>query len=291
MSTRAEPDREAVTQEVGQLLRAARAKAGVTRRQLAAASGASERYLAHIESGAGNPTLEVLAALAKALDMPMVELLPVGGERNPAYAAATAAVRALPESRLAGLHAWLEGGPAPSSAAKGRRIALVGLRGAGKSSLGQRLAESLGSPFLEMSKEVERAYGADIGLLIELGGQSALRRQEELAWQAIVAGHEAAVIALPGGIVADAPLYNRILAEAHSIWLQAAPEDHMSRVMAQGDFRPMASNRGAMADLKAILAARSADYARAEARVDTSAADFERTAAVLQETAERLLRG
>jgi XRE family aerobic/anaerobic benzoate catabolism transcriptional regulator len=118
--------------------------------------------------------------------------------------------------------------------------------------------------------------------LLELGGQDALRRYEHEAWENILRRNEAAVIATPGGIVADPDLFDRVLATAHSIWLEASPEDHLGRVMAQGDFRPMANNSAAMEDLKAILSARIADYARAEARLDTSVGDFEATLAALE---------
>lgn len=268
------PDPGAV--EVGARLREARAKVGMTRRQLATSSGTSERYLAHLEAGTGNPTLAVLALLAGALDMAVAELIPMGGERSEAYARAAASLRRLPEDRLAAATDWMAN-PRGYDASRAQRIVLVGLRGAGKSSLGSALAQRLDLPFLEMTREVEAAYGGEMRLLIEIGGQSALRRYEHEAWEAITAGYPAAVIATPGGVVADPVLYDRMLATAHSVWLEAAPEDHMGRVMAQGDFRPMASNQSAMDDLKAILAARSADYARAEARLDTSAQDFEAT--------------
>lgn len=273
--------------EVGQNLRAARARTGMTRKQLARISGTSERYLAHLEAGSGNPSLEVLNALADALDLPLVDLLPLGGERSVAYARATAALRRVPAERLPAFHDWL--GQAEGVGDKGRRIVLVGLRGAGKSALGELLAQRLEMPFVEMSKAVEAAYGGDIGLLIELGGQGALRQYERDVWEDIIASHPAAVIAAPGGIVADGPLYDRLLASAHSIWLQASPEDHMKRVMAQGDFRPMASNRGAMADLKAILEARSAEYARADAALNTSARNLAATADSLESISARLL--
>jgi XRE family aerobic/anaerobic benzoate catabolism transcriptional regulator len=196
----------------------------------------------------------------------------------------------VPEERLGSV---LEGlrHSAGANGAKARRIVLVGLRGAGKSALGRALADRLSVPFLEVSKEVERAYGGEIGLLIEMSGQGALRRYEDEAWEAIRSGHEAAVIAAPGGIVAEGALYDRVLATAHSVWLQATPEDHMARVMAQGDFRPMASNRGAMADLKAILDARSPDYARAAAHLDTSSQGFDATLALLDTVARSLIDG
>ncbi|WP_332812213.1 shikimate kinase [Sphingomonas sp.] len=275
--------------EVGQRLRAARAKAGLTRRQLATLSATSERYLAHIEAGTANPTVGVLAALAGALELAVADLLPLGGERSAIRAEAAAALRRLPEVRLPAVLETLQQ-PAPYDQSKARRLVLVGLRGAGKSSLGTALAERLGVPFIELSKEVERAYGGEMRFLIEFGGPGALRRYEHKAWEEVVARHEAAVIATPGGIVADTGLYDRILQSAHSVWLEASPDEHMSRVMAQGDFRPMASNRNAMDDLKAILAARSPDYARAEARLDTSAQDFDATVDCLERLAVELLK-
>ena len=271
--------------DVGARVRAARAKRGITRKQLAAASGASERYLALIEAGAGNPSLAVLTALAAALDTAVAELLPLGGERSEAAMRAAAAVRNLSGDRLPGMLAWIDGANVQSNE-KAQRVVLIGLRGAGKSSLGGHLADRLKLPFLELSKEVEKAYGGEIGLLIDLSGQSALRRYEAEAWEAVRAAHTAAIIAAPGGIVADGQLFGRVLATAHSVWLQASPEHHMERVMAQGDFRPMSSTRGAMADLKAILEARGADYARADATVDTSAGSYEETLAAL----ERIVR-
>jgi len=274
--------------EIGARLREARAKVGMTRRQLAIASGTSERYLAHLEADTGNPTLAVLGALASALGMAVADLIPMGGERNDFYAGAAALLRRLPETQVSATIDWMSRALAGDTS-RGERIVLVGLRGAGKSSLGAAIATRMNLPFFEISREVERAYGGEIGLLIEIGGQEALRRHEHEAWGAIVAQNAAAVIATPGGIVADPELYDRVLATAHSIWLEAAPEDHMSRVMAQGDFRPMASSKAAMNDLKAILSARSGDYARAQARLNTSTMDFAATAAKLEAIARSLI--
>jgi XRE family aerobic/anaerobic benzoate catabolism transcriptional regulator len=275
--------------EVGDRLRAARAKAGMTRRQLAAASGTSERYLAQLEAGTGNPSVTVLVSLAAALDMAVAELLPQGGERSEAHANFASSLRRLTAEQLALFDDWLkrQGG---GHAKKAARIVLIGMRGAGKSSLGAALARRLEMPFLELSTEVERSYGGEMGLLIELGGQSALRRYEREAWERIKGRYDAAVIAASGGIVADGPLYDEVLSTAHSIWLQATPKDHMSRVIAQGDFRPMASNRNAMADLKAILEVRASDYERTDSAVNTSAQDFERTLDLLERTTRDLLR-
>jgi XRE family transcriptional regulator, aerobic/anaerobic benzoate catabolism transcriptional regulator len=262
--------------EVGQRIRASRAKAGMTRKQLATASGASERYLAHLEAGTGNPSVDMLSAIGDALDMAMADLLPLGGERGELEERAASLMRRLPKDKLLGALEWMqrslqvEGG-------KAKRIALIGLRGAGKSSLGEALAKRLNFPFFEVSKEVERVYGGAIGLLIEMNGQAALRRYEAEVLQVICRDHPAAVIAAPGAIVADGPLYDSLLESAHSVWLQATPQDHMGRVIAQGDLRPMGNGRGAMDDLQAILDSRAPDYARADAKLDTSAQDFERT--------------
>jgi len=274
--------------DLGNKVRAARAKIGMTRKQLAVASDISERYLAQIETGDGNPSLSVLVALAAALDLAGAELLPEGGERNRTAALAAQAVRRLPDAHLPDLMNWIAQRVGAKND-KGSRIVLIGLRGAGKSSLGQALAKRLNMPFFEMSKEIERASGADIGVLLEMSGQTGVRRQEAAVWETIREAEEAAVIAAPGGIVANTPVFDRVLATAHGIWLAADPEDHMARVMAQGDFRPMASNRAAMSDLKAILQARSSDYARAEARLDTSAQNFSQTLEMLERCARTLL--
>jgi XRE family aerobic/anaerobic benzoate catabolism transcriptional regulator len=262
--------------EMANRIRAARARIGMTRKQLAAASRASERYLAHLEAGTGNPSLEMLYAIAEALDLAPADLLPRGGERSEETAQAAALLRRLQPDRLAEAIGWLQR-PVLGEGGKAQRVALVGLRGAGKSSLGRELAKRLGQPFFEISKEVERRYGGSIGVLLEMNGQGALRRYEAEVLEEICRSNRAAVIAAPGAIVSDGALYDSLLGSAWSIWLGATPEDHMSRVMAQGDLRPMSGNRSAMNDLRKILEARTPDYARADARLDTSAQDFAAT--------------
>jgi len=165
----------------------------------------------------------------------------------------------------------IEGRAAETCAAdRAQRIALVGLRGAGKSTLGSRLAQRLGCPFIELDRMVEQDYGARIPDLVEIAGLATFRRYERACLERVIAEHQAAVIATAGGIVSSPETYGLLLRHAHTVWIKARPEEHMRRVMAQGDFRPMAQNREAMADLVAILDARSADYARAEAELDTS---------------------
>ena len=177
----------------------------------------------------------------------------------------------------------------PGSADRARRIALIGLRGAGKSTLGRMLAQHLGWPFIELDRVVEEDYGARIPDLIEMAGTATFRRHERSALDRVIATHEAAVITTAGGIVSNQETYALLLRRTHTVWIKARPEDHMSRVMAQGDFRPMAQNREAMADLMAILEARRTDYARAESELDTSNDAVEQSFAKLLGIVSRLV--
>jgi XRE family aerobic/anaerobic benzoate catabolism transcriptional regulator len=275
---------------VGREVRKNRAKRGMTRRQLAQASETSERYLAQIESGAGNPSVSVLRAIAQALDLPTAALLPEYGARTTELGAILDLLAQVPEKELPALVREIEARVALRGGAdRARRIALVGLRGAGKSTLGRMLAQHLGWPFIELDRRVEEDYGASIPDLIEMGGTATFRRQERSTLERVLAEHEAAVITTAGGIVANPETYALLLRHAHTVWIKARPQEHMSRVMAQGDFRPMAQNRQAMGDLVAILEARRADYARAEAEVDTSGDAVEQSFAKLLRIVSRLL--
>jgi XRE family aerobic/anaerobic benzoate catabolism transcriptional regulator len=277
---------------IGSEVRRNRAKRGMTRRQLAQTSQTSERYLAQIESGVGNPSVSVLRAIAQALDLPCAALLPEAGARTAALGAILDLLAQVPEGELPALANDIETRLArPGSADRARRIALVGLRGAGKSTLGRMLAQHLSWPFIELDRLVEEDYGASIPDLIEMAGTATFRRHERSALDRIITAHEAAIITTAGGIVANPETYALLLRRSHTIWIKALPEDHMSRVMAQGDFRPMAQNRAAMADLVAILEARRADYSRAEAEIDTSGDAIEQSFAKLLRTVTALLEG
>jgi XRE family aerobic/anaerobic benzoate catabolism transcriptional regulator len=268
--------------DIGREVRKNRAKRGMTRRQLAQASETSERYLAQIEGGAGNPSVSVLRAIALALDLPAAALLPEAGARTAALGALIDLLAQVPEKELPAVARDIEARVAQRTGAdRARRIALVGLRGAGKSTLGRMLAQHLGWRFVELDRRVEEDYGASIPDLIEMAGTATFRRHERGALEHLIAEREAAVITTAGGIVSNPESYALLLRHAHTVWVKARPEEHMSRVMAQGDFRPMAQNRAAMADLVAILEARRADYARAEAEVDTSGDAVEQSFAKL----------
>ena len=280
---------------IGREVRRHRAKRGMTRRQLADASETSERYLAQIESGAGNPSASVLRAIAQAFELPAAALLPEPDARKASLGAILELLALAPEGELPELAKLIEARVAlPGRADRARRIALVGLRGAGKSTLGRMLADHLGWPLIELDRVVEEDYGASIPDLIEMAGSATFRRHERGALERIVAAHDAAIITTAGGIVANQETYALLLRRSHTIWIKAQPEDHMSRVMAQGDFRPMAQNRqagskGAMADLMAILEARRADYARAEAELDTSGEAVEQSFAKLLRIVTQLM--
>jgi XRE family aerobic/anaerobic benzoate catabolism transcriptional regulator len=267
---------------LGREVRRGRAKRGMTRRQLAQASHTSERYLAQIESGTGNPSVTVLRAIAQALDISAARLLGEPSAQTGARAALLDAVAQLPDHRLAALTQLIEARFLPPDRAdRARRVALVGLRGGGKSTVGRMLARHLGSQFIELDRVVEQDYGASIPDMIEMAGTATFRRHERAALARVIAEQDAAVITTAGGIVSDRDSYALLLRRSHTIWIKARPEDHMSRVMAQGDFRPMAQNREAMADLVAILDARSPDYARAQAQLDTSGETVEQSFAKL----------
>lgn len=256
---------------IGREVRRNRALRGMTRRQLAQASQTSERYLAQIETGAGNPSVSVLRAIAQAFDLPASALLPESDTRTAALGAIHGLLAQVPEPELPVLAKEIEARVARLGGAdRARRIALVGLRGAGKSTLGRMLAQHLAWPFVELDRRVEEDYGARIPDLIEMAGTATFRRHERSALERVIAEHETAIITTAGGIVSNPETYALLLRCSHTIWIKARPEDHMTRVMAQGDFRPMAQNRQAMADLVAILEARRVDYARAEAEVDTA---------------------
>jgi XRE family transcriptional regulator, aerobic/anaerobic benzoate catabolism transcriptional regulator len=275
---------------IGAELRKHRAKRGLTRRQLAQSSATSERYLAQIESGTGNPSVSVLRAIARALELPTVALLPETGVRNAAFGTVIDLIAQVPETDLPALAKDIEVRLArQGSTDRGRRVALVGLRGAGKSTLGRLLAQHFGWPFIELDRRVEEDYGASIPDLIEMAGMATFRRHERSALERVIAEQEAAVITTAGGIVSNSETYALLLRRAHTIWIKARPDEHMSRVMAQGDFRPMAQNRAAMADLVAILEARRSDYARAQAEIDTSGESIEQSFAALTRTVNNLL--
>jgi XRE family aerobic/anaerobic benzoate catabolism transcriptional regulator len=283
--------RSSLLGEIGRIVRQARAKRGMTRRTLASLSQTSERYLAQIENGEGNPTVLVLENVARGLGLSLLDLLPPEEADGP-RAALGKRLQRLTDGQIRAVAGFLDSCEArPTTGARGRRIALIGLRGAGKTTLGAALAERLGCAFIELDKLIEREHGAGVPMLFEVYGQATFRRYEREALQKVVASHESAVIASAGGIVADEDTFGLLRAATHVVWLRASPAEHMRRVMEQGDFRPMRRNPGAMKDLVAILEAREPEYRRAHAQLDTSGRGVEECVEELARTAERLFVG
>ncbi|MGB9366310.1 MAG: helix-turn-helix transcriptional regulator [Xanthobacteraceae bacterium] len=256
--------------EIGYVVRNERAMRGMSRRALAQQANMSERFLAQIEAGVGNPSVLSLDAIARALTLDVFDLLPAV-THDEARRRALVHLRQLPVDEIKRfLQAFSHPGVSNIPSMRGRRIALVGLRGAGKSTLGAVLAEKLGCSFIELDKMIEAEHGAPVAALFDVYGQAAFRRYEQDALTRAVAANEKTVIATAGGIVANETTLEQLLNQAYVVWLQASPAEHMRRVMEQGDFRPMAHNRDAMNDLVAILDARAALYGRSHARLDTS---------------------
>lgn len=219
--------------QLGGRVREWRAAHGTTRKDLAAASGISERYLAQLESGAGNISILLLRKVARAMGVPVESLV-----------------------REASLET--------------RPIALLGLRGAGKSTLGAKLAEALHVPFVELDREVEKEAGAALGEVFSMYGQDAFRRFERRALERVLATNQRPVIATGGGLVTDPGTYELLLERCRCVWLKAAPGEHMARVIAQGDMRPFKGRSAALDEIEKLLADRNRLYGRAELVLDTS---------------------
>ena len=257
---------------LGERVRLLRARRGLTRKGVALASGVSERHLANLEYGIGNASILVLQQVATALDCALAELVGDVTTRTPDWLMLRELLQGRGDADVRRARVALASlfGSGHADPARARRIALVGLRGAGKSTLGPMLAEALEVPFVELSREIERIAGCSIREIHDLYGTAAYRRYERRALDDTVKMHKAAVIATPGGIVAEPATFNQLLEHCTTIWLQASPEEHMGRVAAQGDTRPMAASREAMDDLRRILAGRAAFYSKADATLDTA---------------------
>ena len=257
--------------ELGARLRTLRSRRGLTRKATALSAGVSERYLANLEHGIGNPSMLILQQLATALQCPVAEVIGDLTTSSPEWLMIRETLAGRPDADLRRARiAIAELFGASDAHPKSGRIALVGLRGAGKSTLGQMLAERLDVPFIELSREIERVAGCDIRQIHDLYGTNAYRRYERRALEEVIDAYRDAVIAIPGGLVSDANTFNLLLQRTTTIWLQASPEEHMQRVTQQGDLRPMAASHEAMEDLRRILAGRAAFYAKADYRIDTS---------------------
>ena len=273
---------------LGGRLRSLRARRGITRKGLSQLADVSERHLANLEHGVGNASILVLLQVTRALQCSLAELIGDVTTSSPEWLMLRELLENRDEQTLrrvrvaVGEMLGTGGAHGAAGSARSSRIALLGLRGAGKSTLGAMLGEDLGFPFIELSREIEQFAGCSSAEIQALYGQSAYRRYERRALEEAIQLHQEAVIAIPGGLVSDPATFNILLSHCTTIWLMADPQDHMGRVMAQGDTRPMAASREAMADLKSILAGRTAFYSKAEFRINTSAQGLADTYALLR---------
>jgi XRE family transcriptional regulator, aerobic/anaerobic benzoate catabolism transcriptional regulator len=283
-------DRDPFLTSLGERVRGLRVIRGQTRKTAALSAGVSERHWANLEYGTGNVSVLVLQQVAQALQCSQAELLGDVSASSPEWLLLRELLSQCDEAslrrvRLTAIDLLGKSMAAEVSQAPGERsarIALLGLRGAGKSTLGKILADDLGVPFVEISRDVEALAGCSVSEIQALYGASAYRRYERRALEACIQHHSQVVIATPGGLVSDAASFGIMLSNCTTVWLQAEPEDHMKRVAAQGDMRPMAASREAMQDLKNILKGRSAFYSKAEFSLNTSRQNLTQTVADLR---------
>jgi XRE family transcriptional regulator, aerobic/anaerobic benzoate catabolism transcriptional regulator len=255
---------------LGSHVRELRERRAMSRRSLARESGVSERYLAQLESGNGNISVVLLRRVAAALGAPASDLLASEERHGVERRLIRRFLDQLPQHRLEDVIFRLMRDFAHEESRRRGRIALIGLRGAGKSTLGRLLAQDLGIPLVELNAEVAREAGMPVSEVIALYGMAAYRRVEFRVLERLTQDREKAVIVAGGGIVSEENAFRLILDQCYTVWIKAQPEEHMARVLAQGDFRPMAGNQDAMEDLRRILAAREAMYGKADLVVDTS---------------------
>ena len=282
-----EPERHPFLVALGERVRTLRSRKGMTRKAVAVAADVSERHLANLEYGTGNASILVLLQVAQALNCSLAELIGDVSTSSPEWLLIRELLQQrneadLRRARLAILETLGAGGGVDKQGRQSR-VALIGLRGAGKSTLGRRLAEDLGFPFIELSRELAQFAGCGISDIHNLYGANAYRRYERRALEEAIQIYPEVVIATPGGLVVDSANFNLLLTHCTTVWLQADAADHMGRVAAQGDMRPMAASSEAMEDLKRILEGRAAFYSKADLAFNTSAQG-------LEDSVERLRR-
>ena len=276
--------------QLGQRVRTMRSLRGMSRKVLAKVSGISERYIAQLESGKGNVSIVLLRRVSNAMGAHLEDLIP-SAEPSPDWAMIRDLLRKASAAQIAQAKDVLGGQGASQPRLKSfAGIALIGLRGAGKSTLGKLLAKKIGWNFVELNKEIEAQNGLSIAEIIALYGQEGFRRLEQSALTQLLARKELTVLATGGGIVSEPVTFDLVLSSFYTIWLKAEPDEHMARVRKQGDLRPMADDRSAMAELRNILTSREPLYARASAVVDTAGLSVDAAAARLVDAVSPVLK-
>lgn len=270
-------------EQLGQRVRTMRALRGMSRKVLAKTSGISERYIAQLESGKGNVSIVLLRRVSAAMGAHVEDLIPTA-DTTPDWLVVRDMLRAATPSQIAQAKDALTGNATARRTAQFSGIALIGLRGAGKTTLGKLLAKKIGWAFVELNKEIEQQNGLSVAEIIALYGQEGFRRMEQIALVQLLARKELIVLATGGGIVSEPLTFDLVLSSFYTVWLKAKPEEHMARVRKQGDLRPMAADRSAMLELRTILQSREPLYSRASASVDTAGLAVNDAAAKLIDT-------
>lgn len=266
---------------LGKRVRELRSRRGMTRKQMSQEADVSERHLAQLESGEGNISVVLLQRVSRALGVPIASLFAPQTEEHTEKRFIQRFLERLPEHRLEEVVSRLTRDFGLEEKIRKMRIALIGMRGAGKSTLGSMLAKELGKRFVELDSEIEKDTGMPLGEIFSLYGQSGFRTIEKRTLERVLRENERVVVSVGGGVVSEKETFDFLLSHCYTVWIKARPEEHMSRVMAQGDFRPMAANNQAMEDLRRILEAREPLYRRADLLLDTSGASVEQSLAKL----------
>jgi XRE family aerobic/anaerobic benzoate catabolism transcriptional regulator len=267
---------------LGSRVRELRNRRGLTRKQVSQEADVSERHLAQLEAGEGNISVVLLQRVAEALDAPIANLFAPQAEEPTEKRLIQRFLERLPQHRLEDVVSRLTRDFGHEEKARRMRIALIGMRGAGKSTLGAKLAAETHHRFVELDHEIEKDTGMPLGEIFSLYGQSGFRAIEKRTLEKVLKENEQAVISVGGGVVSEKETFDYLLSRCYTVWIKAQPEEHMSRVMAQGDFRPMAANDQAMEDLRRILEAREPVYGKADLVLDTSGSSVEESFAKLK---------
>jgi len=275
---------------LGKRVRQLRNVRGMTRKLVARESDVSERHLAQLEAGEGNVSIVLLRRIAAALNVSLVELFAPEVEEPAEKQMIQRFLERLPNHRLEDVVFRLMRDFSPGEKLRRKRVALIGLRGAGKSTLGSKLALEIHVPFIELDGEIEKDTGMPLGEIFSLYGQSGYRAIERRTLTRVLAEHECAVLSVGGGVASEKGTFDYLLSHCYTIWVKALPEEHMSRVLEQGDFRAMAGNDQAMEDLRRILETREPLYRQADMEFDTSGSSVEASFSRLKKTLQANLQ-
>jgi XRE family aerobic/anaerobic benzoate catabolism transcriptional regulator len=273
-------------QFLGNRVRSLRDRRAITRKVVATGAKVSERHLAQLEAGDGNVSIVLLERIAGALHVTLAELLTPETNESPEKQVIQRFLERLPASRLEDVVARLTREFAQEEEVRRSRIALIGLRGAGKSTLGAKLGSEMNMTFVELDREIERDTGIPLAEIFSLYGQQGYRAIEKRALERVLGEYDRGIFSIGGGVVSEKETYDFLLAHCYTVWIKAQPEEHMSRVIAQGDLRAMASSDRAMEDLRRILEAREPLYRKADMMLDTAGATVDESLAKLKAALE-----